>query len=328
MSKYRLQLPQLHDQFFLTDSGLETTLIFHQGLELPYFAAFDLLRSEDGTAILRRYYDQHAELARQHGLGAILEAPTWRASADWGRKLGHDDASLRALNRRAIALMLEIRQRWETPQQPMAISGNLGPRGDGYHVEHKMTVDEARAYHSAQIATFADTAADLVSVFTMNYVEEAAGVIRAARDWRMPVVASFTLETDGHLPSGEPLADAIMRTDALTDHYAAYYMINCAHPDHFRQRLHGDAPWLQRIAGVRANASRRSHAELDESTELDAGNPVELGQQYRELKQLLPALRVVGGCCGTDHRHVDAIGQALRAKTPSGHASNKAVAVC
>lgn len=327
MSKYRLQLPQLGNRFFLTDSGLETTLIFHKGIELPYFAAFDLLRNAEGTAILREYYDQHAELARRHGLGAVLEAPTWRASSDWGRKLGHDEAALRDLNQRAIVLMQEIRQRWETPQQPMLISGNLGPRGDGYQVSSKMTVEQARAYHSAQVATFADTAADLVSVFTMNYVEEAAGVILAARDWRMPVVASFTLETDGLLPSGESLADAINRTDALTDHYAAYYMINCAHPDHFRQRLHGDAPWLRRIAGIRANASRRSHAELDESTELDAGNPLELGQQYLELKQLLPALRVVGGCCGTDHRHVHAMAQAFAATPIAQQQRNDAVLV-
>ena len=325
MSKYRLQLPQLQDRFFLTDSGLETTLIFHQGMDLPYFAAFDLLRTEQGTATLREYYDQHAALARQHDLGAVLEAPTWRASADWGSKLGYDAAMLRALNRRAIALMQEVRQRWETPRHPMVISGNLGPRGDGYHIDKQMTVEEARTYHSDQVATFADTDADLVSVFTMNYVEEAAGVILAARDWRIPVVASFTLETDGQLPSGESLADAISRTDALTDHYAAYYMINCAHPDHFRQRLHGDAPWLRRIAGIRANASRRSHAELDESTELDAGNPQELGQQYMELKQLLPALRVVGGCCGTDHRHVHAMAQAFTVDASAQRQRNDAV---
>ena len=311
MAKYRQRLPQLKDRLFLTDSGLETMLIFHQGIELPYFASFDLLRTEQGLATLRAYYEQHAELAREHDMGCVLEAPTWRANLDWGRKLGYDEQTLADANRRAISLMLEIRQRWETPQHPMVISGNLGPRGDGYHTERMMSVDEARAYHSAQIATFASTDADLVSVFTMNYVEEAVGVILAARDWRMPVVVSFTLETDGRLPSGESLAAAIVRTDELTDHYAAYYMINCAHPDHFRDQLHADGRWLQRIAGVRANASRRSHAELDESTELDDGNPFELGQQYRELQALLPALRVVGGCCGTDHRHVAAIGAAL-----------------
>jgi S-methylmethionine-dependent homocysteine/selenocysteine methylase len=311
MAKYRDRLPQLASDLFMTDGGLETELLFHDGRELPCFASFDLLKDAEGTGRLRRYYRQYAQTAVDKGLGLVLEAPTWRANRDWAARLGYDAAGLDAMNRAAIGLMLEIRDAFERPRSPMVISGNLGPRGDGYAPDGRMTVDEAEAYHGEQIATFAQTAADLVSAFTMNYVEEAIGVARAARRHGVPAVLSFTLETDGRLPSGDTLAEAIERTDAETGGYPAYYMINCAHPTHFDRVLDAAAPWAERIRGVRANASCRSHAELDESTDLDDGDPHELGQHYRALRPRLPRLTVVGGCCGTDHRHVFAICEAL-----------------
>jgi S-methylmethionine-dependent homocysteine/selenocysteine methylase len=307
MSKYRNHLPQLDDAVFLTDGGLETTLVFHDGVDLPCFAAFDLLRDGAGVETLRNYYERYVSIARQRGVGVVLEAPTWRANRDWGARLGYDAEALADANRKAIGLMLDIRAAHETSRSPMVISGNLGPRGDGYRADARMSVEEARRYHAAQIHTFAGTEADLVSAFTLNYAEEAAGIVCAAQDAQMPVVISFTVETDGRLPSGQRLADAIQHTDDATAAYAAYYMINCAHPEHFVELLGDGGQWLDRLRGLRANASRRSHAELDESTELDAGNPRELGGQYRELRRRLPRLSVLGGCCGTDHRHVDAI---------------------
>ncbi len=312
MSKYRQQLPQLGERLFVTDGGLETTFIFHDGIDLPYFAAFDLLKSDEGTERLRAYYRRYAAIAAEHGLGMVLEAPTWRASRDWGVKLGYDAAALAAANCKAIELMLEIRAEFETPDRPMVVSGNLGPRGDGYRPDARMSVAEARDYHTAQIDIFADTAADMVAVFTMNYVEEAAGIAQAARAAAMPLAVSFTLETDGRLPSGDSLGDAITRTDDLSKGHPSYYMINCAHPTHFEQVLDLRAPWPDRIRGLRANASRRSHAELDESSDLDAGDADELGGQYRALRSLLRKLSVVGGCCGTDHRHVASICAALK----------------
>jgi S-methylmethionine-dependent homocysteine/selenocysteine methylase len=311
MSKYRDHLPQLDDRLFMTDGGLETTLIFHEGTELPYFAAFDLLKDPAGTDQLRRYYRRYAGMAAERGLGLTLEAPTWRANRDWGVKLGYDSAQLAAANRKAIELMLEIREAFETPATPIVISGVLGPRGAGYSPGSRMSATEARDYHAAQIETFAATEADMVAVYTMNYIEEAIGVAAAASESGMPVAVSFTLETDGRLPSGDTLARAIERTDEETNGAAAYYMINCAHPTHFQQVLEPGAPWTRRLRGLRANASRRSHAELDESPDLDAGDPDELGGQYRALKPLLSQLCVVGGCCGTDHRHVASICAAL-----------------
>jgi homocysteine S-methyltransferase len=317
MSKYRRCLPQLGDRLYLTDGGLETWLIFHEGLDLPCFAAFDLLRDEGGAAVLRRYYDRYVELARAHGVGVILEAPTWRANADWGARLGYDADALADANRKAIGLMLEIRAAAGTPVSPAVISGNLGPRGDGYRAGARMTAAGAQSYHTPQIETFAQTDADMVSAFTINYIEEAIGIVRAARAAAMPVVISFTVETDGRLPSGDALREAIDRTDSETDGYTAYYMINCAHPTHFRHILADGGHWRARIRGLRANASRRSHAELDGSTDLDAGNPAELGDQYQALRPLLPRLTVLGGCCGTDHRHVEAIFASCADETPA-----------
>lgn len=307
MSKYRSNIEILITQPFMTDGGLETTLVFHEGIELPAFAAFDQLRTPLGTKRLRRYFERYAEMAREQRIGLLLEAPTWRANPDWAGALGYDAEALALANRRAIELLVSVREAFESAASPMVISGNLGPRGDGYVADRRMSAQQAADYHRAQIAVFAESDADLVSAFTMNYVEEALGIAQAARECRMPVVISFTLETDGRLPSGESLAEAIARVDAETGAYPLYYMINCAHPTHFERMLEQGGTWRERIRGLRTNASMRSHAELDSSTDLDDGDPAQLAQQHRQLKRLLPGITVLGGCCGTDHRHVEAI---------------------
>lgn len=318
---FRRTLPQLNGNVFVTDGGIETTLIFQDGLDLPHFAAFDLLRRPEGREALRRYFRRYAELARTHGAGLVLESPTWRANADWGAKLGYTERELADANAAAIDLLREVRNEFIDELPAIVISGCVGPRGDGYVPEQRMTSGEARQYHGAQIRTFRSTAADLVTAITMNYVEEAIGIARAAGDAGIPVAISFTVETDGHLPTGESLEEAIERVDDATLGLPAYYMINCAHPAHFAARLTPGARWLERIGGLRVNASAKSHAELNESTTLDDGNPDELGRLHVPLLHTLPRVSVVGGCCGTDHRHVDEIAKAAvtvrRQSTPS-----------
>ncbi|HEX2860986.1 MAG TPA: homocysteine S-methyltransferase family protein [Lacunisphaera sp.] len=312
-AKYRDRLPQLGEALFLTDGGIETTLIYLDGMELPYFAAFDLLRTDRGRTALRKYFETHASIAREQGVGFVLESATWRASADWGAKLGYSAADLELANHQAIILLHELRPQFETASTPVVISGCIGPRGDGYRADRQMSVAEAEAYHAVQAGIFAAAGADLVTAITMTYAEEAIGLVRAAQAAGMPVAVSFTTETDGRLPSGQRLAEAISQVDGATRSAPVYYMINCAHPTHFAGTLEAGAPWLQRLRGIRANASTKSHAELDTCTELDAGNPAELGAQYVELRRLLPHLTVLGGCCGTDHRHIEAIGRACTA---------------
>jgi S-methylmethionine-dependent homocysteine/selenocysteine methylase len=311
MTKYRNQLPQLDDGLFITDGGLETTLLFHENMELPHFAAFDLLKSDEGMDTLHAYFLRYVNIARGSRRGIVLESATWRANADWGDKLGYDAEALAAANRQAVDLLVRIREDCETHDTRIVVSGCVGPRGDGYRADSRMSADAARAYHARQIDVLAQTEADMAAAFTLNYVDEAIGIVRAARNAHIPVAISFTLETDGRLPSGASLAEAIEHTDDATDGYPVYYKINCAHPAHFEHALHDGGAWTARIRGLRANASKRSHAELDECADLDIGDPHELGAHYRKLRGVLPRLAVVGGCCGTDHRHVQAISDAF-----------------
>ncbi len=309
--RHRHDLPQMRDDVFLTDGGLETTLVFHEGLDLPLFASYPLVADAEGRDRLRRYYQPYLEVARAHGRGFLLDTPTWRANPDWASRLGHDAQQLAELNRQSVRLVAEIRAEQAGTPVPIVISGVVGPRGDGYRPDARMQAAEARDYHADQIRAFAATEADMIGACTLNYPEEAIGVALAAADAGMPASLSFTVETDGRLPSGETLPDAIAAVDAATNAYPAYYMINCAHPRHFEHVLQEQGSWRERLRGVRANASARSHAELDEATELDSGDPLALGQDYRRMRRALPHLCVLGGCCGTDHRHVRAICEAV-----------------
>jgi S-methylmethionine-dependent homocysteine/selenocysteine methylase len=302
---HRKSLPQLEGDLFLTDGGIETSLIFHQGLDLPEFAAFVLLDDDEGLDQLRRYYEPYVALAKERGTGFVLETPTWRASPGWAARLDVSPEKLDALNRRAVTLMEELRR--DAGDNPVVISGCVGPEGDGYRPAELLSADAARDYHSTQIGTFADTPADMVTALTMTYANEAIGVAQAASDAGLPSVISFTLETDGRLPNGEGLGEAIEAVEEATGGAPAYYMINCSHPTHFDDVVATDEGWRDRIRGLRANASMMSHDELDEAEELDDGDPDDLGARYAALRSRLPNLNVVGGCCGTDHRHVAAI---------------------
>jgi len=310
MKTYRNALPQLSGGLYLTDGGIETTLIFHEGWDLPDFAAFHLLRAPEGEAALRKYFRTYAEIAQRFGAGLILESATWRSNPDWGARLGYTSQALADINRRAIQLLEDIRQEYESERTPVVLSGCLGPRGDGYVPANVMSAQEAESYHREQIETFAGSSADMVTAITMNYVEEAIGIAHAAQKTSMPVAISFTVETDGNLPTGQTLKSAIQQVDDVTAGYPTYYMINCAYPTHFEPIIAEGGQWLERLRGLRANASQRSHAELNEAPDLDVGDPVALGKQYARLKKRLPHLNVMGGCCGTDHRHVEQIAEA------------------
>jgi S-methylmethionine-dependent homocysteine/selenocysteine methylase len=303
-------LPQLSgDRVFLTDGGLETTMIFHNGLDLPLFASYKLLEDNQGRAALREYFSRYLEIAREHGAGFVLDTVTWRSNPDWGAQLGDDAAALDRVNRAAVAFAQQLREEHGS-DAPVLVNGVIGPRGDGYVVDDAMSAEEAEEYHSAQVASFVAGGADMVSAITMTYAEEAIGIARACAAAGIPVAISFTVETDGRLPSGQALGAAISQVDSETGLSVAYYMVNCAHPSHFEHVLAGGGSWLGRIAGVRANASTLSHAELDEAEELDEGDPSELGAGYAALRTHLRNVNVIGGCCGTDERHIAAVAAA------------------
>lgn len=310
MTYYRIRLPQLDGGLFVTDGGLETDLIFHHGYELPQNAAYVLLADDAGTDRLTRYFDDYIAIADEHGLGIVLETATWRASPDWAAKIGTTSDQLNLINRKSVEMLVALRKIRAPGAPPFVVSGCLGPRSDAYSPTEIMTPREAEDYHAVQINTFRDTDADMIAAMTLTNIPEALGIVRAARAAEMPVMISFTVETDGRLPTGPTLREAIENVDAETDAAPAYYMINCAHPTHFDHVLEPDEHWTQRIGALRANSSSKSHAELNESPTIDEGDPVELGAQYKSLVTTFPHLRVLGGCCGTDHRHIRAIAAA------------------
>ncbi len=299
---------------FLTDGGFETSLFFIDGFDAPEFAAIVLLDDPEARQAMTRYFDRFLSMADAAGTGFVLDTDTWRGCVRWAEKLGRTEDDLLRLNRDAVTFAKEIRDRWSARVSPILVNGVVGPAGDGYAPDQLLTADAAQTAHTPQIEVFAESGVDMVSAITMTHVGEAVGIVRAAEEAGLPVVVSFTVETDGRLPTGETLGEAIAATDAATGDAPLYYMVNCAHPDHFSGALASGADWLRRIGGLRANASRLSHAELDVAEELDDGDPAEFGRLHADLAPLLPNLRVVGGCCGTDHRHVGCVSHHLHAK--------------
>jgi homocysteine S-methyltransferase len=312
MTRYRNTLPQLSGDLFLTDAGIETDIIFNHGIEIPEFAAHTLLPDPKGRETIANYFRGFLSLARTTGAGFVLDSQTWKAHMHWAKDLGASEDDLRQANHEAIAFISELRNEFSENEKPIVLNGLIGPRGDAYAPEEEIAAQEAEQYHSKQIGWLAETEADMVTALTFTQSDEAIGVVRAAQAAKLPIVVSFTVETDGNLPTGQSLGSAIQAVDDATDKAPAYFMVNCAHPDHFFRVL-GDEAWTRRIRGIRCNASRMSHAELDQSEVLDDGDPVELGEQYQAIKNRLPWLNVFGGCCGSDLRHVTQIARALAA---------------
>ncbi len=311
MTTPRKALPQLDGGIYLTDAGLETDLIFNRGVELAEFASHKALEHATGRAELAAYYRGFLSLARDLRTGFVLDTPTWRAQPYFAAALGATVPELAAANRDAVDFVAGLRREYRGNTGPILLNGVVGPRGDAYAPEARLTAAEAEDYHAGQLGWLAATDVDMVSAVTFTQMDEAIGFVRAASRLKVPAVVSFTVETDGTLPTGQRLADAIAGVDTATQGYASYFMINCAHPDHFSGQLEGD--WVRRIRGLRCNASRMSHAELDDAEELDTGNPAELSQIYAQLHRSLPWLNVFGGCCGSDLRHITAIATAIAA---------------
>jgi homocysteine S-methyltransferase len=276
----------------ISDGGIETHLLFHDGFDLPCFAAFPLLDDERGREALRAYFTPFLEIADRHGLPFVLDTVTWRANPDWAARLGCDVAEA---NRAAVEFARSL------ARGDVVLNGVVGPRGDGYVVDERMTAEAAEAYHATQVGELCDAGVDRITALTLTYPEEAVGIVRAAAG--APVVIGFTVETDGRLPDGTAIADAIAQVDAATDGAAEFFLINCAHPTHIARGLDG-RPELARIGGLRVNGSPLSHAELDEAQTLDESDPVTLARDHAPLREALPQIRLLGGCCGTDHRHV------------------------
>ena len=288
----------------VTDGGLETDLIFLRGFDLPEFASFPLLDSEEGRAALSAYYLAYADIAVRAGAPLLLEAPTWRANPDHAALLGYDAAALDRVNRESVAFLSAVAAERADELVGWEVGGMLGPRGDGYASAGPVDPDAAADYHRPQLASFAAAGASRATALTLTEVGEAIGVARAAADVGLPAGIGFTVETDGRLPDGTSLASAIDQVDAAAP--PAYFLVNCAHPSHILRGL-DEGAWRDRVGGLRVNASTMSHAELDEAEQLDDGDPAQLAADQQPLLAAFPNVEVLGGCCGTDARHVAAM---------------------
>ena len=308
MSRFRSALPQMGKDLFLTDAGLETDLIFNHHVPIREFAAHNLLETSEGRAALTAYFNGFLQLAQDIGAGFVLDAVTWKAQRHWAADLGASIEALKAANEQAVAFAADLRDRTAN-SYPVVLGAIIGPRGDAYRPDLRIRAQDAQDYFAEQLGWLAATEVDMVTALTFNQASEAVGFVRAAQQAGLPAAVSFTVERDGALPDGQALSDAIAQVDDETVGAVAYFMVNCAHPDHFSSVLNGD--WTQRIRGVRCNASRMSHAELDEAPELDAGDPAEFGRLHGLLRQRLPNARVWGGCCGSDLRHVTRVAEAV-----------------
>ena len=300
----------------LTDAGLETVLVFEEGLDLPHFAAFPLLDSDEGRVVLRRYYEPFLRLARDRGSAFVLSSPTWRANPDWGELLGYDDKALAELNGRAVAFLEQVRDEVMPAEErdAVVIEGCIGPRSDAYSPTLRMDAASAAEYHGFQLPSVCrcrlragvSTDAQLPGGSDRSRSRGSNGRPSDRgqlhrRDRRTVAERRFDRASDPRRGRGNRrhrplLHDQLRPPQPLRSCGAA---------------LKGQA--RRRIHGLRANASMKSHAELDAAEDLDAGDPTDLARRYVALRRELPELHVLGGCCGTNLSHVTAISRAWQA---------------
>lgn len=300
-----LNFPMKPEEIWMSWTGMETDLIFNKGYELPEFAAFPMIDNPDGRERLEGYYEELIKIGRDTNVGIILNTPTWMANPDRAIGVGYGADDLPRVTHDAVALARGVAQKHD--DVATLVSVQIGPQGDGYK-PGIAAIDASAAYHAPQIMAAKTSDADLVSAYTLGSTGEAIGISIAANRIGVPALISYTVETDGKLADGTSLAEAVL---ALSEQAKpAAIMVNCAHPDHISNGLDGGA-WEAKLSGIIANASRQSHAELDECEVLDDGDPEELSLQLAELKKAHSGLTVFGGCCGTDLRHLRATAELL-----------------
>jgi S-methylmethionine-dependent homocysteine/selenocysteine methylase len=195
----------------------------------------------------------------------------------------------------------------------IVIDGVVGPLRDAYEdSSDEVSIDSARAVYRHQIRTLVEEGVEIISLMTVTNLNEAIAVIEVAKEMNIPVAVSFSLESDGKLLSGLSLENAIQTVDEATDGYTTYFGINCVHPTRILQPLENmDLEVRQRIGLIRGNASLKTHEELDNSDTLDRGHIPTFVSALKKVLVLLPGIKVVGGCCGTDEEHLTAIAQQL-----------------
>ncbi len=302
------------NEVFLTEGGIETEIMYRHGFELPEFSMLPLLDNPKAVAAIRSVLSQHLDVAAEFGLSFMLTGLDYRASPDWGAKLGYSPAGLADATIAAIDLLRDIAKNYENQIPRLLIGGILGPRGDAYSLNREITEASSEDYHAVQLETLKRAKVDFTCAMTFNNIAESVGAARAAATAGMPFSISLTLDGTSKLKSGPSLAEAITEIDAKTGNEAPdFYMINCSHPLEYEPALEaGD--WTKRLRGVRPNASKMDKLALCKLGHIEDGDPVELGAQLLSLSDRYPQLDIFGGCCGTGHNHLREIAKVLTAR--------------
>ncbi|HSP29842.1 MAG TPA: homocysteine S-methyltransferase family protein [Ilumatobacteraceae bacterium] len=296
---------------YLAEGGQETEILYKYGFDLPHFAMLPLLDDPRAMAELGGMYERYLDTAATHGFGALMGGFDYRASPDWAALLGYSPAALEELQLRAIAFLRDTATPYLDQLPAVLFAGIVGPRGDAYTLDQRMTAEQAQDYHSTQIATLALAKVDLVEAMTFNSVPEAVGVARAAADAGLPASISFTLDSNHRLHSGPTLRDAVESVDAeCGDARPAFYGINCSHPLEFLPAIEPGS-WFERVRCLRPNAAMMDKIALCTLGHLESGDPVDLGRRMGEIAQQHPHIDIWGGCCGTWETHLDEIARTV-----------------
>lgn len=297
---------------YLTEGGTETEVIYRHGHELRDFAMFELMNKPEAVRDMENMYRRYLDKAAQYGFSALMSGFDYRASPDWGAKLGYSAEGLREMQHKCIDFLRGVSRAYEDQIERIAIAGCIGPKGDAYSLNRDITAEEAEDYHATQCETLRDCGVDLIWAATINNIPEAVGISRAAARVGLPVNMSFTLDSSHKLKSGPSLKEAIEATD--TEAGAARpdsYGINCSHPLEFEPALEpGD--WARRLRSLRPNAAKMDKVSLCKLGHIEEGDPEELGQMMGDLAKRYPDIDIWGGCCGTWDKHFDRIAHYVR----------------
>ena len=304
--------PQQEGRFYLSEGGTETELMYKYGFELPQFAMFPLLDNPDAASKMRGMFRRYLDVVAANGMSALMGGLDYRASPDWGELLGYSPEGLAEANLQSIAFLREIANEYTSDIPEILIQGLIGPRGDAYERNERITENEAEDYHSVQLQTLKNADVDLALALTFNNVPESIGVARAAAKIGVPLGLSLTLDSNSKLHSGTSLAEAITAIDAETNRSPEFYSINCSHPVEFEPAIKSE-DWISRVRGVRPNASKMEKIALCEIGHLESGDPVELGELCGDLARRYPHMDIWGGCCGTWDTHIEEIAKNVRA---------------
>jgi homocysteine S-methyltransferase len=274
--------------------------------------------SVEGQRALVALWNGYLDAILPTGLPALLLTPTWRASRERGGGAGFE---FDRLNGEGARLLGDLRREREGGAAPILVGGLLGCAGDAYRPEEGLGEEDSFRYHLPQATALAEAGVDFLLASTLPALPEAIGLARAMASTGLPAVVGFVFRPSGTLLDGTPVEEAIERIDGRcgrSGEAPAGYLATCTHPDTLGEALSGNGVGPRtrgRLLGIQGNGSRLSPEELDGREAVDSTEPTDFAGAMLDLRRRF-GLRIFGGCCGTDERHIDALARALSPASP------------